>query len=182
MVEAFVKAMDDFNKRYPEKKVQINSALRDAAYQQYLVGLTSDAANTIKTDANGKPTVPINISHTGGNAFDLQVFVGREAVPLGILCDSLKDKKDYEFISASKNAQKSKNYGPEHCIPKDHQQLIGVMLNHGFCVGLKANKNPREGWHFEYPGPGVEIAPFCAFKDEANASSKELYFAYHLDE
>ncbi len=179
MVEAFVKAMSDFKERYPERKVQINSGLRDAAYQQRLANQSSDAAKTVKTDSNGKLTAPINISHTGGNAFDLQVFFGKEFIPLGVLCNTVKDDAK---ILLSKNAQRSKAYGSEHCIVKEHQQLIGVMLNHGFCVGLKATApNRREGWHFEYPGPELKLSPFCAFKNEANASEGELYYAYHLD-
>jgi len=93
------------------------------------------------------------IGHVAGNAVDITAGTGASTVP----CKNLSDEKERESDGVTNSNNKSKGY----CIPKEQQELIGIMIKHGFCVGLNSKSTLREAWHFEYKNNNLGVSFFC---------------------
>lgn len=120
---------------------------------------------------NGVFHGPTGAGHMAGNAVDLS---GNGTS--NIECKTIPD--DQSLARDSDGVIKSKGKSAGWCIPKSQQDLIKIMLKHGFCVGLKNGSSLREPWHFEYMGPDATVkqqSPFCT-NDLNDANIKKLKY------
>lgn len=190
LVSAFSDAIKDFQKTHSQDTLVITSAYRSAQNQYAIMqkqcgcpaetSLSSTDMNpdqilaqcTNKSCTNvgkvvsrkdGQLMVPL-VSHMSGNAIDVAVN--------GISHISCASQS--EEIKQSQGTLKI-DKGANDCVPKKQQELIRVMLNHNFCVGMQDNASTRESWHFEVKTGRKSI--FCV--DDNDNNVKKLYYVVH---
>lgn len=196
---AFLAAMKDMDKEHPDYIVTVQSSFRSAD-DQYRIFKTYNKCpsestlpdnvsaselipkyckNTANTRAgrslsrvNGQFRVPATSGHFAGNALDLQIKVDtKKYVPYGVPCvGAIQDSKGVNT-----------EYGVESCVAKEAQELIGIMLRHGFCIAINKDSKRRESWHFELVEPSQQSAKvyssWCVRAGTPYATNDSLRFA-----
>jgi hypothetical protein len=200
----FIEAMKELQDKYPQYIVMINSATRTAAEQYGLMmhdygcppasslpkaDMTEQeiVAQCPKYGSGGRSGASVSrkngqlvvrgVSHFGGNAVDMGVSESSgKSSKAGVPCSGQSPE-----IQKSKGVWNARDYyGANDCVPLAQQHLIGIMLKHGFCVGIKKldGTKTREAWHFELPDNGMAVYGFCAKANEPYADKDHLPFAF----
>lgn len=202
MIPRLREVAEEMAQVYPSYVIRVGSAARDAREQyqmmvkyagcpvenqlqqkdiqikdwQKICDRITGRVAMVVTRVDGVLMAPKNVSHLGGNALDLQIINNGKIISPAVDCSKTTDPN--VIVSAGLVNQHERGT----CVPREQQELIGVMLKHGFCVALKEGGRSRESWHFELvegkPDNIIVRDSFCVRAGTPYAIKEKLPYAF----